>query len=525
MSAGLISRLVQACSGQAMVLTRRTAACLVVASFLLAAGLGMLNPTLADDADGIFDPDAVIAAHGFAPHQVGYLAVDLRDGAILEQRNADASFIPASVTKIPATVAALASLGWGHRFETALYRTGPVVEGVLRGDLYLVGGGDPLLTADDLAELVVQAQQGGIRDLAGTFHYDAGFLTQLAAIDPDQPETATYNPGISALSVNFNVIQVSWETDPAEGTLSITATSNTDTQRVPADSAVFAVAQDASGQRSTFRLGDSQDSDVWVIARHVSPEGQDWLPVRATALNTAMVFRRMAQERGLGLPTPTEADLPDGAVQVASHQSPPLARIVRGVLRYSNNLSAELVGLVATRTLSGQALPLADSARFLDHWLQGRIGEGDWDSYRGRNHSGLAADARTTPRQMVDILRYADSLDSGDDSFVGLLPLVATIEPGRPNSRQDRVIEVRAKSGTLYYGSGLAGYLLMDGQPKIAFAVFVSDLEARRRLDSADDPAARNRPPGAQHWLARARTVQRALLDHWAETRAAAIGR
>lgn len=482
---------------------------------LVPAAFCTLTPAHGEDGAAGFNPAAVIAEHGFAPHQVGYLAVDLQSGAVLAERNADAAFIPASVTKVPTTVAALAALGPDYRFETSLYGTGPEVEGLLHGDLYLVGGGDPVLTADDLDGLLNRLGEGGMRALSGGFAYDDRLLPALSRIDPLQPETATYNPGVSALSVNFNVIQVSWQT-AEDGVLSVTATSNTDTQRVPVDSVLFAIAPDRAAQPTSFRLGDTNDGELWVLARHLPPDGQDWLPVGDAGLNTALVFRRLAEGRRLALPQPVAAPLPEGARLLASHRSAPLADIVRGILRYSNNLSAELVGLVASRHLSGEALSLAGSAARLDGWLQARLADTAWDAYRPVNHSGLATDARATPRQLVSILRHALDLPLGDGGYAGLLPTVAQLETdsGGP-------VEVRAKSGTLYYGSGLAGYLMAGGAPRVAFAVFVSDLEARARIDAAEDPIARERPPGARHWLARARAVQRALLAHWAESRPA----
>lgn len=487
---------------------------LVLGTVLIPAAFCTLKAAHGDDAATGFDPGTVIAEHGFAPHQVGFLALDLQTGAVLAERNADAAFIPASVTKVPTTVAALAALGADYRFETALYGTGPVLDGTLQGDLHLVGGGDPILTSDDLDAMLARLGETGVRSIAGAFGYHAGFLPALDRIDPRQPETATYNPGVSALSVNFNIIQVSWETETG-GALAITATSNTNTQRVPVDAVMFALAPERALQPASFRLGDSDDGELWVLARHLPPQGQDWLPVGDAGLNTAMVFRRLAEGRGLALPQPVAVPLPEGARLLARHRSASLADIVRGILRYSNNLSAELVGLVAARHLAGPPpLSLSASATLLDGWLQARLADTRWEGYRPVNHSGLATDARATPRQLVAILRHALDLPLGDEDYVGLLPAIAQLETGG-----EGLVEVRAKSGTLYYGSGLAGYLVADGEPRVAFAVFVSDLEARARLDAAEDPAVRERPPGARHWLARARAVQRALLAHWAESR------
>ncbi len=62
--------------------------------------------------------------------------------------NADVPVIPGSVQKLVVAAVALEVLGPGHRFTTTVAAP-PPVDGVVEGDLFIVGGGDPLLTADD----------------------------------------------------------------------------------------------------------------------------------------------------------------------------------------------------------------------------------------------------------------------------------------------------------------------------------------------------------------------------------------
>ena len=77
---------------------------------------------------------------------------------------------PASVQKILTAMAAFEVLGPDSRLSTAVVRSGPVVDGTLEGNLYLVGGGDPSLASrgghslQRLAELV---RRRGIDTITG----------------------------------------------------------------------------------------------------------------------------------------------------------------------------------------------------------------------------------------------------------------------------------------------------------------------------------------------------------------------
>lgn len=78
----------------------------------------------------------------------GVLAVNAK-GDTLAARNAFTRMVPASNTKLVTTGVALHRLGGDFRFETTLAHSGRIEGGVLKGDLYIVGGGDPTTAAPD----------------------------------------------------------------------------------------------------------------------------------------------------------------------------------------------------------------------------------------------------------------------------------------------------------------------------------------------------------------------------------------
>jgi D-alanyl-D-alanine carboxypeptidase/D-alanyl-D-alanine-endopeptidase (penicillin-binding protein 4) len=80
----------------------------------------------------------------------------------------------ASNEKLLTSMAALDLLGAGYRFRTSVATDGPVRGGVVDGDLWLIGGGDPTLTTTDLAGLAGDLADTGIRRVTGRVVGDTG---------------------------------------------------------------------------------------------------------------------------------------------------------------------------------------------------------------------------------------------------------------------------------------------------------------------------------------------------------------
>jgi len=104
--------------------------------------------------------------------------VEAADGKVLLAQAAAQPVHPASVSKVPTTLALLRKLGPEHRFVTTFATSGQVIDGALQGDLLVEGGGDPslvdedaLLVADRLLELGISKVAGNLR-LRGTLTFD-----------------------------------------------------------------------------------------------------------------------------------------------------------------------------------------------------------------------------------------------------------------------------------------------------------------------------------------------------------------
>lgn len=462
----------------------------------LATGIAQADPAPADVDAATPDEQAIKSAR-LAPDDVGFVVVDLDDGRAVAEHAADSLFVPASVAKLATVYPAESLLGPGYRFETRLYRLGSV--------LYLQGGGDPVLTNSELRDLgsglKSEAPAGGWT----AFHYDAGAVGAAPEVDGGQPDQAVYNAGFGALNVDFNRIQINWARNE-EGVLGFKARAVADGFNVPADwvhllpatgetppGANFLYAGDASGERWLYAPG---------LTETLEGDGAIFLPVKAPAANTAEVFRAIAQQSGVTLPEPSPDAVPAGAALIGTVSSPPLSEIMTGLLKYSNNMTAELIGLATSHRLTGQVLDQPASGAAIAGWLESRLSYVDWRGFKLVNHSGLSSENRVSPRQMAAIVTAIARdpvLSAMPQSIMGDDPGAAAV----------------AKTGTMDFACGLAGFFTAKSGRRLGFAIFVIDRARRAKLDASFDSRILAPTPGAAGWLGRARGLEQKLLKAW----------
>jgi D-alanyl-D-alanine carboxypeptidase/D-alanyl-D-alanine-endopeptidase (penicillin-binding protein 4) len=442
-----------------------------------------------------------LAARAALSGRVGWAAIDVATGETLAARAAEEGFAPASVAKIPTALYALEALGPAGRFETRVLADGPIRDGRLAGDLTLSGGGDPELDAADLAALAAETRRT-VAAVEGAFRVDAGVAA--AAIDDSVPPEAAYNPSVARLNLNFNRVRLAWAR--AGGRLAHRVEAHAEGWSPPVAAVRVAFAPDDCAGCPTFAHALAPDAEEWRVKRAaLAGEGSVWLPVRRPAAYAAEVFRLAAAEAGLALPEATAAAGAAGVV-VARRQSRPAIEIVADMLEHSTNLTAEALGLAASAARGLPAADLAGSGRMMAAWSAGFAGA-DPASFAFANHSGLSPDSRATPLGMARLLAAAARAPAPGVDLAALLE-------ERPLNEEDAPAPegatVRAKTGTLDFVRGLAGYAATASGRRIAFAIFAGDLERRAATRGGE-----GRPEGARAWRNRATRLERDLLRLW----------
>ncbi|QPM91865.1 hypothetical protein PSAL_031270 [Pseudooceanicola algae] len=494
-------------------------------------------------ADGLIERARISGETHFA-------LADMNTGALLEDRSKDIPLPPASVAKTVTTLYALATLGGDYRFRTRLLATGPLVGGKLDGDLILAGGGDPVLDTADLADLATGLKIAGVTEVTGRYLYHANVVPEERQIDAAQPDQVGYNPGLSGLNLNFNRVHFEWKREGGKWVATMDARVR---DLKPQVSVATMEIVDRAGPVYTF--ADTDGRDAWTVASGaLGTGGARWLPVRRPAAYTAEVFQVLARSHGIVLSDPQPIrELPEITYQMAMHESPALTEIAEDMLYYSNNMTAEMLGLTASmaRARINAPLPpaplvapyaappasppaaaaeglaqgsdgggltpvfastsntapetLRDSAAEMSLWARQHLGLKTIDLV---DHSGLGDASRISAGDLVTMLL-------SEEAKRDLQPLLKKITPrdasGRPQS--DSPIGIHAKTGTLNFVCALAGYEKAASGRMMVFAIMSADAELRDALTRAQ----RESPPGGLPWANRARMLQQNLIRRWDE--------
>ena len=203
------------------------------------------------------------------------------------------------------------------------------------------------------------------------------------------------------------------------------------------------------------------------------------------------------------MPRPERAETAPEGTTIASLQSDNLREVMRDMLRFSTNLTAEAAGLAATTARTGPGKGLRTSALSMSRWAAER---GDI-APQFVDHSGLGDESRISAADMVSLL----GADGVQDTLQPILKPIAMLDAERKRI-PDFPGRVMAKTGTLNFVSTLAGYVTTKSGEELRFAIFAADLDARERGKRSQD----EQPAGAADFNRRAKRLQQQILQRWA---------
>ena len=486
----------------------RWAVWVVLAGFGVWASPAFAGPPLGEKVD------ALIRSGGFETGHWGLLVVDSTTGRVVFERDADQLFCPASVTKLFSTAATLVDLGADYRFKTPVVRRGEVKGGVLRGDLILVGRGDPSLggrtghdgsllfedtdhsyaSANPDASLVPCDPLAGLTHLAREVH--AGGITAITGdvlvdnrLFDRAPSTGSGPTRVSAIVVNDNVVDVvvtpgskpgeaaKVRIVPETGAIQVDARVETSAEGEPSVE-VEAVAHCRISVRGRLPVGHKpllrtlEVDDPAGLARSLLIET---LRNRGVRVGPSP----LAENDAARLPSRTEVA---GLPVVAEYTSPPLREYLKVLLKVSQNLHASTLPMLLAAKRGETSL--ARGLR-VEGELLGQLGVDPRSASFGGGAGGSRSDL-VTPRATVALLR-AMAARPDFPAFDAALPILGrdgTLAKAVPPESLARG-HAHAKTGTFWVENGLdgrpilaskalAGYLETASGRRLTFAFFVN---------------------------------------------------
>jgi D-alanyl-D-alanine carboxypeptidase/D-alanyl-D-alanine-endopeptidase (penicillin-binding protein 4) len=441
--------------------------------------------SLQTDLDHIFEASALAGA------LVAVRVDSLRDGRTLYARHNTSRVIPASALKILTTAVAARRLGWDYRFETRLEMSGPAEDGVLRGDLIVIGGGDPSIAAQDLREAPVFGEWAATLRLAGITRIDGRVIGDDSAFD-DEPLgagwawdylSAGYAAPSGALSYNENVVVVRATPGRTAGVPAQVEIGppghdlEPDIQVVtdPAGSAAMLTVARLPGRTSVLIRGRVPAGGAPVI-RTTTIENPSQFFVEGFRLALA---RRGIHVRDGARDIDDLADAPQPAARrlVARHLSAPLSSLVGYAMKVSQNYYGEMLLKAAGRRPADVPGSTERGRAAVRETLA------EWkiptDTLVLHDGSGLSRYNYVSTDLMTEVLVRVWQDERLRGPFVAALPVGGhdgTLEGRMRNSRLDR--RVQAKTGTISNVRSLAGYLERDSGEKLAFTMIANHFVA-----------------------------------------------
>jgi len=428
----------------------------------------------------------------------GIVVFDLEKDAPLVRINADRFFVPASNTKLFTTALGLSRLGPDHCFQTTvLAATAPDPSGRIAGDLRLIGGGDPTLSAravpyqkgpiignplQAIEALADQVVARGVRRVAGDIVGDDTAYVWAPYPDGWAQEDALWEYGapVSALVVNDNALSLSLR--PAGRTVALWLSPALEYYAI--DNRVQ-VGPGLERKIQIERLAGSRQLRLWGSMPADDPKGTERLiALDDPALYAAFALADALTLRGVvisGCPVArhrfaNQDNLaPPGGVELARRTSPPLLEILRIIDKVSQNLHAELVLREVARVrrnIGSREAGLEESRQFL---AEAGVEE---SGYRFEDGSGLSRLNLVTPDTVIRLLRHMHG-SPYREAWLGLLPVggedgtLSTRFDGNPAARR-----IRAKTGTVSHVSALSGYADSASRGRLAFSILVNNYNA-----------------------------------------------
>ena len=437
-----------------------------------------------------------IASHSKTTHEVSFSLIDLDSQKIFDQKEPNASMVLASVSKLYSLPFSLEKLGPQYQFETKLFIKGKIKNGILNGDLYLVGGADPYLTSAHLMSLAQALLNKNIFKINGQFYFNQSYIPLIKNLDniglEDQPD----NPSLSALNVEFNRFNVN-----TKNNLTI---PNLEHIKIE-ESKKKLVDLNYTYEKSKFL------EERW---KKLKKTNKSWesLPAKNSGLFTAHYLKYLAEIMGVNLPQPKELqELSSKGLKLLSrHKSLPLIELSTLAMEYSNNLMAELPYLVARK----------ESSQNLNEWLKKRFPKIKWKKTHLKNGSGLSYSNKTSPSELSLFLKNNFKTMYNDRSFMSLLSTV-----GHSGWLKNRLktpnfaFHVWAKTGSLHYVDNIAGYLFTKSGKRLAFNILIQNADNLEILkNNRLSKRAKNLRKSSKKWSFKAKQIQNQLMQKWINT-------
>lgn len=403
-------------------------------------------------------------------------------GEIIYEANADNKVTPASTLKLLTSAAALETLGEEYRFKTDLLTDGSISKGVLNGNLYLRGEGDPTLLKKDLDQFAATLAKLGIRKVNGDLVGDDSWFDSVRlspGIDKSD-ETFYYAAQISGLTLSPN-------TDYDAGTVIVNASPTKKGYKAKVtltpDTGIVTIINKSKtvpkGYKNTLSIKRQYGTNNIIITGNV-PVGnagkKEWVTISNPTAYTLDVFKKSLATKGITFTKPskvTRRSTPQNAKVLTSRQSMPLKNLMKPFMKLSNNTHAEILAKTMGKQVYGEGSWNAGLRVMREFGQSVGLHTAEWSF---EDASGMSHKNKVTSAQLTELL-YIARQAPWYKSFVQAIPVSGMNDRFVGGTLKNRLTsasvkgKVIAKTGSLNQVNSLAGYVETKSGETLIFSV------------------------------------------------------
>lgn len=433
--------------------------CFVLATALLPLAL----PAVAATSNALpAKVQQALKANKLGSNSLSLVAIPLNGPGTSLVHNADVSVNPASTMKLVTTYAALELLGPNHQWRTEFYSDGPLKNGVLHGNLYLKGGGDPKLNMEKLWLLMRDLRANGVQQISGDLILDRSHFIhpQLPSFNDDGGDkNKPFLVGPDSLLVNLKAVRMITRTEGGK----VSVMMEPPLTNVHIDNQVKALpaAKCPGWPDVRFNPVTQYDGTTLIVSGKLAEgcSAQSYLSLLDHPSYAAGAVRAIWNELGGSILGKDQvAPVPKNARLLARAYSPDLAEIIRDINKYSNNTMAQQLFL----SLGAKFRDRADS----DDAKAAQRAIRNWLARKGitaphlviENGSGLSRAERVSAREMAAMLQAAWNSPYAAE-FIASMPLAGIDGTMRKRLKRTGMEGLaHIKTGTLNNVRAIAGF-------------------------------------------------------------------
>lgn len=421
--------------------------------------------------------ERILADSIFQHCLTGIKIVSIDRGDILFEKNNQLLLRPASNMKLFTTMGAIGLLDKDFQFSTEIFADSIDRSGVIHGNLYFRGGGNPSLGVSDIDSITARLRSLGLKRITGDIVADHTFFDQVwfgkGWMWDDEPYS--YGAPISALSVNENCVRVTVQpgrlesdsvriiVDPPTGYVSIINKTRTvrDSILTPLRiTRLFHLRQNTILIEGDVLLRSGQKSELVSI----------WQP----ELFAATLLKERLERQNIWISGSVRVGItPDKHVPITKHTWP-LDSVIFKINKLSNNLAAENL-LKTISSVYDRSFGSSEHGIYLFNQFFSKIGI-DTLKYVMADGSGVSHYNLVSPDIVITLLSAIARDPSSFNRFYESLP-IAGID-GTLSQRMigtSAAINLRAKTGTMSGISTLSGYVRTVEGELLAFSIFMQN--------------------------------------------------